>query len=135
MQPYEDVVTSFRRRTWAAPTSLEKLLERFEYQIRDTYPNRLAPPRSREQVSWKNIRLGLVVLRNIFWKVGVLGDYKLQFWKFALRRLARGEIEYLISSILVAHHSDPVRARGLGRSSENASNYSMRLREASVPAE
>ena len=44
------------------------------------------------------------MLRNIFWKVGVLGDYKRVFWKFALRRLARGEIEYLISSILVAHH-------------------------------
>ena len=44
------------------------------------------------------------MLRNIFWKVGVLGDYKMQFWKFALPRLARGEIEHLISSILVAHH-------------------------------
>ena len=44
------------------------------------------------------------MLRNIFWKVGILGDYKLEFWKFALRRLARGEIECLISSVLVAHH-------------------------------
>ena len=74
------------------------------------------------------------MLRNIFWKVGVLGDYKLEFWKFALRRLARGEIEYLISSILVAHHLI-MFARDASGGQQNASNYSMRLREASVPAE
>ncbi|WP_447410851.1 DUF4070 domain-containing protein, partial [Clostridium perfringens] len=67
----------------------DKVLDRFEYQIRETYPRRLQP-RSPQQASWKNIKLGLTMLRNIFWKVGVLGDYKLQFWKFALRRLARG---------------------------------------------
>ena len=74
----------------------EKLLERFEYQIRHTYPNRIKPPIG-AMLTWKNIRLGLVMLRNIFWKVGVLGDYKRAFWKFAFRRLVRGEIEYLIS--------------------------------------
>jgi hypothetical protein len=74
------------------------------------------------------------MLRNIFWKVGVLGDYKVEFWKFALRRLARGEIEYLISSILVAHHLI-MFARDASGGQANASNYSMRLREASVPAE
>ena len=74
------------------------------------------------------------MLRNIFWKVGVLGDYRIEFWKFALRRLARGEIEYFISSMLVAHHLIMfARAASVGR--HNASNYSIRLREASVPAE
>ena len=74
------------------------------------------------------------MLRNIFWKVGVLGDYKLEFWKFALRRLARGEIEYLISSILVAHHLI-MFARDASRGHTNASYYSLKLQEASVPAE
>ena len=74
------------------------------------------------------------MLRNIFWKIGVLGDYKLEFWKFALRRLARGEIEHLISSMMVAHHLI-MFAREASRGRQNASNYSMRLREASVPAE
>ena len=82
----------------------------------------------------RNIKLGLTLLRNIFWKVGVLGDYKREFWKFALRRLARGEIEYLIGSILVAHHLI-LFARDASVGQQNASNYSMRLREASVPAE
>jgi radical SAM superfamily enzyme YgiQ (UPF0313 family) len=131
--PYEDVVTTWRACMGSAYEPA-KLLARYEYQIREAYPHRIQPPPSRERASWKNIRLGLILLRNIFWKVGVLGDYKLEFWKFALRRLARGEIEYLISSILVAHHLI-MFARAASGGQANASNYSMRLREASVPAE
>jgi hopanoid C-2 methylase len=131
--PYEDVV-----RMWRACMNDAyqpgKLLERYEYQIRETYPHRITPPPSREQRSWRNIKLGLTLLRNIFWKVGVLGDYKREFWKFTWRRLARGEIEYLISSILVAHHLI-LYARDASVGQQNASNYSMRLREAAVPAE
>src|SRR6202041_3375009 len=131
--PYEDVV-----RTWRAcmkdAYQPGRLLERYEYQIRETYPHRVSPPSSREQRSWRNIKLGLTMLRNIFWKVGVLGDYKREFWKFAWRRLARGEIEYLIGSILVAHHLI-LYARDASVGRRNASNYSIRLREASVPAE
>jgi hypothetical protein len=111
----------------------DKLLQRYEYQIRETYPKRLNP-RTPQQASWQSIKLGLTMLRNIFWKVGVLGDYKREFWRFALRRLARGEIEYLISSILVAHHLI-MFARDASGGVTNASYYSMKLQEASVPAE
>jgi radical SAM superfamily enzyme YgiQ (UPF0313 family) len=131
--PYEDVVSSWRA-CMASAFQPRKLLERFEYQISKTYPHRITPPASPARTSWRLIKLGLTMLRNIFWKVGVLGDYKLEFWKFALRRLARGEIEYLISSILVAHHVI-MFARDASGGQANASNYSMRLREASVPAE
>ena len=55
------------------------------------------------------------MLRNIFWKIGVLGDYKIEFWKFALRRLARGEIEHLIASMIVAHHLIVFATRSLQR--------------------
>jgi hopanoid C-2 methylase len=128
--PYEDIV-----RTWRDCMSIayepRNLLDRYEYQIRNTYPNQIKPPR---RPSWKDFKLGMTILRNIFWKVGILGDYKVQFWKFALRRLARGEIEYFISSILVAHHLI-VFARAASGGRQNASNYSMRLRELSMPAE
>ena len=131
--PYEDVVTSWRACMGSAYQP-EKLFERYEFQIRETYPNQIVPPASRQRYAWKNIRLGLVLLRNIFWKIGVLGDYKLHFWKFALRRLVRGQFEYLISSMLVAHHLI-LFARAASGGKQNASNYSIRLREASVPAE
>jgi radical SAM superfamily enzyme YgiQ (UPF0313 family) len=130
--PYDDVVTTWRACMGSAYEPA-KLLERYEYQIRETYSKRLNM-RTPQQATSANIKLGLTMLRNIFWKVGVLGDYKLQFWKFALRRLARGQIEYLISSMLVAHHLI-MYARDASRGKQNASNYSIRLREASVPAE
>jgi hopanoid C-2 methylase len=131
--PYEDVVKTWRdcmRRAFEPG----KLLARYEYQIRETYPNQIKRPASLQQASWQNIKLGLTVLRNIFWKVGVLGDYRIHFWKYALRRLARGEIEYLISSMLVAHHLITF-ARSASGGLQNASNYSIRLREAVFPAE
>lgn len=131
--PYEDVVSGWRRCMGEAYTP-EKLLARFEYQIEHTYPNRVQPPMSRERLSAKNIRLGLVMLRNIFWKVGIRGEYRRAFWPFALRRLRRGEIEYLISSIMVAQHLI-LFARKASGGETNASYYSTKLQVSAVPAE
>jgi hopanoid C-2 methylase len=131
--PYDHVVASWRACMGSAYEPA-KLLQRYEYQIRNTYPNQIRRPRTRQQASWQNIRLGLIMMRNIFWRVGVLGDYRVEFWKFALRRLVRGEIEHFLASMLVAHHLI-MFARGASTGRQNASNYSMRLREASVPAE
>ena len=74
------------------------------------------------------------MMRNIFWKVGVLGPYRRAFWKFAFERLRHGEIEGFIGSVLIGHHLI-MFARAASRGQQNASNYSIRLREASVPAE
>src|SRR5258708_17836570 len=82
----------------------EKLFARYQYQCDYTYANRRKVPVSPEMKSWANIRRGLVMLRNLFWKVGVLGDYRKVFWKFALGRLKRGDIEGLIGSPIIAHH-------------------------------
>jgi radical SAM superfamily enzyme YgiQ (UPF0313 family) len=129
--PYDEVVETWRK-CMSRAYEPAKLLQRYEYQIRKTFPNQV--PHPPQKASWKNIRLGLVMLRNIFWRVGILGDYRIEFWKFALRRLMRGEIEYLIASVLVSHHLI-VFARAASGGRQNASNYSMRLRETSVPAE
>ena len=131
--PYEHVVTTWRHCMGEAYEPA-KLLGRFEYQIGHTYPNRLKPPVSRARLSARNIKLGLTMLRNIFWKVGVRGDYRRAFWAFALRRLARGEIEYLISSIMVSHHLI-VFARYASHGRTNASYYSLKPTEPSVPAQ
>jgi hypothetical protein len=110
------------------------MFERWRYQCDYTFRNRLKVPLSPEMKSWANIRRGLIMLRNIFWKVGVLGDYRRVFWKFALGRLRRGDIEGLIQSVLIGHHLI-VFARAASSGRQNASNYSLRLREAQVPAE
>jgi hopanoid C-2 methylase len=130
--PYEDVVATWRACMGRAYEPA-KLFQRYEYQIRNAYPKRLQP-RTPQQATWKNIKLGLIMLRNIFWKVGILGDYKIEFWKFALRRMARGEIEHFIASMMVAHHLINF-ARDASGGQTNASYYSLKLQEASVPAE
>ena len=48
--------------------------------------------------------------------------------------LMRGDIEGLIASSMIGHHLI-VFAREASGGQTNASNYSLRLREASVPAE
>ena len=96
----------------------EKLFARYQYQCDYTYAQRIKVPVTPEQKSWANIRRGLIMLRNIFWKVGVLGDYRKVFWKFALGRLRRGDIEGLIASGDDRASSDHVRARGIGRPAE-----------------
>jgi radical SAM superfamily enzyme YgiQ (UPF0313 family) len=131
--PYDHVVTSWRKCMEVAYRP-DKLYERFQHQIEFTYPNRLKVPVTPEQKSWANIRRGLIMLRNIFWQIGVRGDYKQVFWNFALPRLRRGDLEGLITVATIAHHLI-LFARAASVGQQNASNYSIRLREASVPAE
>jgi len=131
--PYDQVVSSWRKCMEIAYRP-EKLYARYQHQVDFTYSNRIKPPVTPQQTSWPNIRRGLIMLWKIFWKVGVLGDYRKIFWKFALQRLRHGDIEGLISSALVGHHLI-MYARAASVGQKNASNYSLRLREASVPAE
>jgi len=133
LMPYEDVVSSWKRCMEIAYEP-SRLFARYAYQCEYTYAQRLKVPRSPAAKSWKNIRRGLIMLRNIFWKVGVLGPYRRVFWKFALRRLRRGDIEGLIGSVVIGHHLI-MFARAASSGAQNASNYSIRLREAQVPAE
>ena len=131
--PYDEVVSSWKRCMEIAYAP-EKVFARYQHQCEYTYRNRLKVPVSAARKSWANIRRGMIILRNIFWKVGVLGDYKRVFWKFALGRLVRGDIEGLVASTMMSHHLISF-AREAGGGRQNASNYSLRLRQAQVPAE
>jgi hypothetical protein len=131
--PYDEVVNAWKRCMEIAYEP-SKLFARYLHQCEYTHKNRLKVPVSPEMKSWKNIRRGLIMMRNIFWKVGVLGPYRREFWKFALGRLRQGDIEGLIGSVLVGHHLI-MFARAATSGQQNASNYSLRLREAQVPAE
>ncbi|MFZ5678289.1 MAG: B12-binding domain-containing radical SAM protein [Pseudomonadota bacterium] len=131
--PYEHVVSTWRECMGRAYTP-EKLFARFEHQVRETYPNRFQPPNSKQRLSWSNIKRGMTMLSNIIWHVGVKGDYRREFWKFAWPRLKTGDIERVISVGLVAHHLI-VFARDASSGQQNASYYSTRLRDMSVAAE
>ena len=121
------------RTACASPISRKPLIARYEHQIRATYAKRLRLPNSPQRASWRNIRRALVMLSRIFWFVGVKGDYRRVFWRFALARLMRGEIEYLIAVPLLAHHLI-LFAREASAGRRDASNYSFKP-EALVAAE
>src|SRR6266700_3671610 len=131
--PYDEVVASWRHCMEVAYEP-EKVYARYQHQCDYTYANRLQVPVAPEMKTWANIKRALIMLRNIFWKVGVLVDYKKVFWKFALGRIRRGDLEGLIGSAMIAHHLIKF-ARAASSGQQNASNYSLRLREAAVPAE
>lgn len=131
--PYDHVVSTWRECMGRAYTP-EKLFARFEHQVRETYPNRLQPPNSKQRLSWRNIKRGLTMLTNILWKVGVKSDYRREFWKFAWPRLKSGDIERVISVGLVAHHLI-IFARDASSGQQNASYYSTKLRDLPVAAE
>jgi len=71
---------------------------------------------------------------QLFGKVGGLGYYRRCLWNFALSGLRNGDIEGLFSSSLVGPPLIGI-SRARPRVPANASNYSLRLREASMAAE
>ncbi len=133
--PYEQVLEMWREcmRVAYAPA---RILARYEHQIRATYPNRLNPQDSVQRApTWANLKRGLIMLARVFWYVGVVGDYRREFWSFAWRRLRKGEIDTLIMVEIVAHHLI-LFAREASSGRRDASHYSFRPRETTlVPAE
>src|SRR6201996_152658 len=67
--PYDDVVRSWKRAMELAYEPA-KLFARYTYQCDYTYANRLKVPISPEMRTRKNIKRALIMLRNIFWRVG-----------------------------------------------------------------
>ena len=131
--PYDHVVSTWRDCMGRAYTP-EKMFARFEYQARNTYANRIKPPNSPERMSWRNIKRGLTMLAKIFWYVGIVGDYRREFWTFAWPRIKAGDAERLISVGLVAHHLI-LFSRGASQGKQTASYYSAPLQEVAEAAE
>ncbi len=63
------------------------------------------------------------MLSKIVWQVGVRGDYKREFWRFAAPRLARGDLETVIRTGLMAHHMI-LAGREAQAGRQSASHYS-----------
>jgi radical SAM superfamily enzyme YgiQ (UPF0313 family) len=130
--PYDDVLAMWR-------TCMERaydprtLFARYEYQMRATRPNRLRRPWSRQRLSPRYIRMALIMLSKLFWRVGVRGSYRRTFWAFALGRLMRWQIEPILSVGLVAHHLI-MFARDARAGKSNASHYSAKSREIEAEA-
>jgi len=125
--PYEQVLAMWRD-CMAKAYKPQALFARYEYQMQATRPNRVRRPTSRQRLNPRNIKMGLIMLARVFWFAGLRSDYRRHFWKFAGRRLVRGEIEPILSVGLCAHHLI-LFAREVCAGRANASHYSAKARE------
>jgi radical SAM superfamily enzyme YgiQ (UPF0313 family) len=127
-RPYGEVLANWHAAVGHAYTP-HALFERFLWNLRHTYPNRISPPLTRARLNPRNLRRALVMLAKILAEVGLLGDYRAQFWRFAAAALRAGRLAELIAVALVAHHM--IRfARECGEGRQNASFYADRAKAA-----
>jgi len=131
--PYDEVLAMWKR-CMVVAYEPATLLARYDRQIRNTYTKRLQPKSVRYRPTWANISRGAAILSRIVWHIGIMGDYRRAFWRFAWARLKRGEIEHLIATMFLSHHMILfTRLATDGRRS--ASNYSIESSARLVPAE
>ncbi len=103
VRPYDEVLESWRiaiRHAYAP----EAIYRRFAWNARATYANRLRLPVTRARLNPQNLRRALVILGKILFRIGLLGDYRRAFWRFALPLLRAGRVDEVIAVALVAHH-------------------------------
>jgi hopanoid C-2 methylase len=124
VRPYGEVLAGWRRAVGHAYTP-EAIFRRFAWQLRHTYRHRLTPPVSRARLNRRNLRRAAVILAKIFWRIGIRGDYRWTFWRFAAAALRTGRIDQLIATALVAHHMITF-ARECGEGRQSAAFYADR---------
>jgi radical SAM superfamily enzyme YgiQ (UPF0313 family) len=132
LRPHDEVVESWRR-CIAHAYAPERLFARFTHQIEATYANRLIGP-VRGQLTLDNLRRALVLAFNVFFRVGLLSDYRRPFWRAARQAWRRGQIDAVLSMGFVAHHLIKFTREAL-RGDHNASFYSARERERMAQSE
>ncbi len=125
LMPYEQVIEMWRR-CIAIAYEPEFLYQRFAYNVKHTYANRIKLPHTSARASWPNIRKGLTILINLLMRAGLFSDYRKTFWKMALPALKSGDIENLIGVGLVSHHLIQF-ARECTQGYESASFYSQKV--------
>lgn len=126
LMPYEQVVSMWKRCISKAYEP-EFLYERFAYNVKHTYANRIKVPNSPARASWANIRKGLTILINLLIRVGLFSHYRKTFWKMAIPALKSGDIESLLGVGLVSHHLIKFAAE-CTQGQEAASFYSQKVR-------
>ncbi|HTT81465.1 MAG TPA: B12-binding domain-containing radical SAM protein [Stellaceae bacterium] len=121
IRPYAEVLAGWQAaiRHAFAP---QAIFERFRWNLRHTYPNRIAPPVTRARLNRRNLRRALTLIGRILWRIGIRGDYRRIFWRFAWLALRGGRLSELLAVALVAHHMITF-ARECGEGRQRASFY------------
>ena len=101
--PYETIVQMWLKCINEAYTP-DAIYNRFEHQMKHTFPNRKQLPATRARVNAFNIFKGLNIMARILWHVGIKSDYRKRFWQTAWPAFKKGKIEEVIHTAVVSHH-------------------------------
>lgn len=101
--PYDMVVNMWRKCVTEAYQP-EAVYARFERQMEETFPNRRKMSDARGRATPANIKRGLGILTRLIWHAGIVADYRKVFWRMALPRLKKLQIEQVIHVGMVSYH-------------------------------
>jgi radical SAM superfamily enzyme YgiQ (UPF0313 family) len=127
LRPYGDVIQSWRRAI-AYAYEPRRVFARFRHQVDATYVNKAKLP-ARGRVKAANLRRGLTLLINSIVQLGIVADYRREFWRAFLYALKRGQLEGALGMAFMAHHLIKFTREALA-GEQNASFYSTKAREA-----
>jgi hopanoid C-2 methylase len=130
-RPYAEVLAGWQRAIGHAYAP-DAIYARLLWNLRHTYRNRRTPPLSRARLNRRNLQRAAVILTKIVWRIGICGDYRRTFWRFAAAALRHGRPDELIAAVLVAHHMITF-ARECGEGRQRASFYADRPRATENP--
>ena len=129
LMPY-DLVIAMYRDVMLRCYDPAQVYARFEHQVKATYPNRLKFKLNSHRLNWRDARRAAIITSRVVWHVGVRSDYKRVFWKFALRRLVRGDIECHPAGRDRRPPHDHIHARGDVGTSERGLPFAKRPQRA-----
>lgn len=122
--PYEQVAANWRS-VVAHIYEPWRLYRRYAHNAEHCYRHRLGPRHPLRQTTWRSIKRAAKIFTRILWACGVKSDYRLEFWKMAIKQISRGSVETIFQIAMVAHHLITY-ARECVQGKLQASNYSSR---------
>jgi hypothetical protein len=127
LRPYDEVIQSWRRAI-AYAYAPERVFARFRHQLDATYPNKMQVP-ARGRLKAASLKRGLTLLVKSIFQLGIVADYRREFWRVFLYAVRRGQIEGALGMAFMAHHLIRFTREALA-GEQNASFYSTKAREA-----
>jgi radical SAM superfamily enzyme YgiQ (UPF0313 family) len=103
LQPYTEVVDGWRR-AFGALYSPEALWSRLAWNAENTYPNRIKPPNSGPHRGLKDLGKFFRITGNLLVRVGLLADWRGEFWRHGWPLLARGQVREALHMAVLGHH-------------------------------
>ncbi len=103
LRPYDEVVAGWRY-AFAELYKPEALWRRLAWNAENTYPNRISPPNAGPHRSWRDLVKFLRIVGNLFVRVGLVADWRREFWRHVGPLLARGKVREALHMAVLAHH-------------------------------